>query len=254
MSDGSGGGISLTDGGRLFARGLILRRNRALRGGGVYGNNVSSIEILETQIQGNSASRGAGLYIYDVDALACESITFKENIARQDGGAVRVSSRNRVQSFDNCRFLRNIAEEGGCLAGVSAELRISNSVCQGGIASSKAGGLLLNSCNATIIDTQITSNQARSFGGILGTDNSRIIATNLSSSLNIAVEEGGGLGLEDGSSLLCNRCSFHHNIATRGAGLYIESDDSLPLVAQLQDASFRNNTALRFGGKHSFCI
>lgn len=65
----------------------------------------------------------------------------------------------------------------------------------------------------------------------------------------MAAEDGGGMGITSGSSLLCTYCEFRNNVATWGGGLNARADDSIPVVAQLQDSVFINNTALGYGGK-----
>lgn len=66
---------------------------------------------------------------------------------------------------------------------------------------------------------------------------------------NRAVEDGGGIRVESRSSLLCTSCDFRNNVAIHGGGMHTWANDSVPIVAQIQDSSFVNNTAYNDGGK-----
>lgn len=86
-------------------------------------------------------------------------------------------------------------------------------------------------------------------GGIHATNSSRLNTTNISMHSNVALEYGGGIGLDSGSSLLCIRCDFRNNMAKWGGGMTAWVYDGILVVAQLQDSSFENNTAHDYGGK-----
>lgn len=248
----SGGGVFSTNGSITIWNSSFERNIAEVGdGGGLFGENGSFFNVADTEVIRNSASHGAGVYATDANTSNFESVNFVENEAVQSGGGARVTGSIRVQSFNNCRFVRNTAGEGGCLAGISAELRITNMLCEESIARNR-GGLFFGNCNVTMNDTEVISNQAHNFSGILAAENSQIFARNLSSGMNIAAEDGGGIGVVHGSFLLCRYCKFQHNMATRGAGLFIEADDSLPIVSQLQDSSVQNNSALTLGGNVQF--
>jgi len=65
---------------------------------------------------------------------------------------------------------------------------------------------------------------------------------------NEAMETGGGIALINASSLLCYSCSIVSNKAFSGAGLHVYSNNSIPIVAQLQNSRFENNSAESYGG------
>jgi len=111
----------------------------------------------------------------------------------------------------------------------------------------------MSATNATLQTTRLESNEAQDDGGgIFATDACRINATNIEVVSNIAGDIGGGISLGNGSSLLCNSCMVLNNKAFAGAGIYAFSNNSIPIVAQLQDSRFENNSAQAYGGGIQF--
>lgn len=246
--ESTGGSVLLSNSSTVDISDSVFVNNTGWNGGVFCAMNETSFNVSMCIFSGNNANHGAGLYASDMQAISCNSVKFVENNARQSGGGARVAGFEGGQSFDSCRFMRNTAEEGGCLAGSRTDLRLANILCEESIAMTRGGGLFFDRSNVRIRDTEIISSRSRNFGGILASEISQIVGRNLSSNLNIASEDGGGIGIVNRSSLLCSQCKFQHNMATRGAGLFIEADDSLPLVAQLQDSSVLNNSATTLGG------
>eukprot|EP00210_Caulerpa_lentillifera_P003973 g3792.t1 len=196
----------------------------------------------------NIATTGSagGLYSFNSNITVSQSL-FLYNSAAENGGAIYVQRQSRIEVSDTL-FKNNKARDGGGIAGLMSELRITNSICKSNNASIGGGGMAFNSCNVTISGTKIISNQAKEAGGLVMYNDSQLIAKNLSLQSNLALVSGGGMRVHDGASLLCTQCQFHNNIAERGAGLSVETNGLIPVVAQLQDSSFVNNNASRYGG------
>lgn len=139
---------------------------------------------------------------------------------------------------------------GGAVSALNGTVNVQKSTFQRNNVSYGAGGALhFDSCRTKIRDTVFSSNEARNYAGIHATRNSIVNATGISIQFNIAIERGGGLGLNRGSSLLCTRCDFRNNKARWGAGIDAQADDSILVVCQLLDSTFMNNVAYRYGGK-----
>lgn len=70
---------------------------------------------------------------------------------------------------------------------------------------------------------------------------------------NTATEEGGGIVIKEGSSLLSSRCHFKNNKARRGGGITVWANESMRNVAQIQDSTLANNRASKYGGMIFMC-
>eukprot|EP00210_Caulerpa_lentillifera_P006633 g6336.t1 len=218
----NGGGIYL-DGGTLTITECNLTRNQATDyGGGIRGTRGLLI-VNHSRFVRNQAYNGGGIYLDRMAANNLDSISFANNSALSDGGGIWMRYTNSNVSISNCNFTGNEAGSYGA-------------------------GLYLSQSNITLRQIKLVSNEASSHAGMYAVHDSILICISMSVLSNIATERGGGIGIESGSSLLCLDCEFLNNIAGRGAGLYVFSNDSNPIVAQLQNSRFQVNNASEYGG------
>eukprot|EP00210_Caulerpa_lentillifera_P006657 g6360.t1 len=271
---GSGGAISLSDNAVLSASGIMLYRNEAESGGGirVVNNAVlslsestllqnkasdsggavfgreSTIQISHSRFNRNRSNQGGGLFALSMDAVDLNSLLFQNNSAKSLGGAVSIFLSSNNVSVSGCNFSRNDAEIAGAFYSVLSVIIILNSHFVENKASSLGAGLVLSSCNVTMKHSVLLSNEATSFAGMHFYYGVQLFAEGVSLVSNVALENGGGIGIDSQCSLHCLDCEFRNNVAERGAGLYIDADDSLPIVTQLQDSIFEGNNASEYGG------
>ncbi|GMH44097.1 hypothetical protein BSKO_12031 [Bryopsis sp. KO-2023] len=84
-------------------------------GGGVLIENVDEVVLVNSVLEGNTASQGAGIYANSVDQIEVEEVTISEAVATENGGAVYLESIDNVTAT-SMNFLNNQAkEEGGGL-------------------------------------------------------------------------------------------------------------------------------------------
>jgi len=147
-------------------------------------------------------------------------------------------------------FIECRARSGGVIHALLGIVNVEKSTFEKNDAVDGTGGAMqFDSSRISIGDTELSSNNARNYAGIHVLNSTRMNATNISIHSNVARESGGGMGLESGSSLLCRGCQFIKNEAKQGGGMTIWANESMPIVAQLQDSTFANNTASAYGGE-----
>ena len=149
--------------------------------GGVYVNN-SEVRITDSEVSENetSASGGGGIYFTSetgVHSLGIMTSTFKKNVARLDGGGIRIS--NALGNIVRSSFTENSADDGGGIKSYNTTLTIEN--------------------------TTISTNTARRGAG-LNSLGSELTLTHVTLAFNIATEHGGGLLINgsDGSLKIRN--------------------------------------------------
>lgn len=190
---GQGGGINAY-GSDVLIRDSIIEKNTAGRdGGGIFAYD-SSVELLRTvvsgnsaksptdsagggvavrarfgdaeldvnfsSISGNSASRGAGVYLYGYDnaSLEIRNSSITGNKARNGGGIF----------FDSSRYN-------------SASVLIEKSVLEGNVAESNGGGADITTIDISIEDSRIAGNSANRFGGLsIRTDSAALVRSVIS--------------------------------------------------------------------------
>lgn len=112
------------------------------------------------------------------------------------------------------------------------------------------GGLYLgDSRNATVLNCSFENNTARLFGGAICANDSSILTLQNSSLVsNEAMSKGGAAAIIGDASVICLSSTFMRNQAEGGGGLYISSNTTVPIIAQLQSSRIENNFASNYGG------
>ena len=150
-------------------------------GGGIRIAEDGEGVIVSSQITGNSAETGAG--IYTEGALTQTAVTFTDHDASSKGGGVAVLDSHVTAT--GCSFSANEGLLGG--------------------------GLSLEQSTADIDTTGFTSNQAYHGGGGYLTSDSNAALLEVTFEGNYAITEGGGLYLTSSSLMTAEVCSFSEN-------------------------------------------
>lgn len=237
-----GGGAKISAGTLTQYGGLVSDNTATSTGGGVLVHGASSQFIqLAGVVQNNTASDGGGVYVQD--GLAVLSGTLVSNAAGNRGGGVFVLSGQAVQSGS---ILSNVATFGGGVY-VSSSAAAYTQTQPGQLRWNKAlsgpgGGLYVDNGLATLIDGQIISNTAGTYGGGIAVGG--LGSLRLSGQWRVAENTangtvgGGGLFVQTGgrATLLGGRVDNNRAVGN-GGGLYAWSD----LV--VTGTKFFNNTA-----------
>ena len=236
-TSGSGGGINLADSTLMVAE-SVIDGNSAYKGGGMYLWSYGCTVSLRNgaSVSGNTARYGGGLYMLESIFMVSGS-AIEGNSARVAGGGLYVTTTSTVTLGDGTSVSRNMAHGSG-------------------------GGLnILKSSPLNIAGrVRLHSNMAigsRGIGGALAASKSPV---NLGAGAidlchNTATVDGGAMALTEGSSItdsgdaaLVCLLTVHHNQAEtgNGGGFAVSGDSSISLL--VSTAVFTQNVAVQQGG------
>ena len=220
-----GGGIYVNSG-SLNIRDSTIKANKASDiGGGIYSID-SDVDIADTEFSGNLTvkSHGGGAYFISSTGLHTLDITgatFKDNMATEDGGALKTAGG--IATIRKSTFVENRSDEGGAIESSETTLDIANSTFSNNSAR-EGGGLSSFSSFVTLTHTTWAYNSAEEQGGgiaIIGwTGNFRIRNTLITDSKN-------GGDCDSGPN---------PNIIIEFSGNFIQDGSCTPLPAESQAA------------------
>ncbi len=238
----TGAGIYATT--SLDIDGGIITGNEATgNGGGVGGNSGCDISIDGTEISGNKAATGGGVFGYHI---TLNNTTISGNNATTNGGGVYSVTTIEFTNTNEttCKIQNNTAVDGaGIYLASTGSLTLANATITGNIASGNGGGIY-SLATLTLQVCTIQSNQAANGAGIYATKaltlTSGIVASNK------ATANGGGIyatttvEITDATPV----CTISDNEAVDGAGIYFASTGTLTLA----NATITGNIASGNGG------
>jgi predicted outer membrane repeat protein len=165
-ASGDGGGIYTWDGGGgVNIYDSTVSGNRAGgRGGGVYDSNPMQSRISGSDIEGNKAADGAGIYLGPGSPVVAAS-TVSGNYASQDGGGIYADSGS--YSLTTSMVSGNRAEDGGGIYnGGAGDDSMTSTTVSGNHASQDGGGIYNADSEADSVTTStVSGNHAAGQGG-----------------------------------------------------------------------------------------
>lgn len=198
---------------------VVFSGNEAGNAGGAIfvADASSSMEIASGAVfKSNSAKLGGAIYNKG-NLGALDGVTFEDNTAETNGGAILNSNGGKIASITNSIFKNNTSTNGGGAAiynkgGEIAE--ISNTVFEGNIAEKGNGGAIFNggttAANITLDNVQFIGNQAANgSGGAISTSGVVNIAN--ATFENNSASTGGGAINVDGTVKLSGENTFSGN-------------------------------------------
>lgn len=222
------GNKASTNGGAIFndantnaelSRTVVFSGNEAENAGGAIfvADASSSMEIASGAVfKSNSAKLGGAIYNKG-NLGTLDGVTFEDNTAETNGGAILNSNGGKIASITNSIFKNNTSTNGGGAAiynkgGEIAE--ISNTVFEGNIAEKGNGGAIFNggttAANITLDNVQFIGNQAANgSGGAISTSGVVNIAN--ATFENNSASTGGGAINVDGTVKLSGENTFSGN-------------------------------------------
>jgi predicted outer membrane repeat protein len=214
VSGGDGGGLLVGDGVVVTLADTEITGNTATRGGGAYGLGGSRFDFAGTAaITGNEASAfGGGLYVFETEVVGG---TIEDNDAALGGGGMYVVDGG---TLDGVSVLGNRSPSGaGLTVSGTAVLELTAVVIDGNVASDAGGGLYA-------ISTTIDADDATLVSG------------------NTAVDDGGGVVLYEAT---WKGGTISGNSASEGGGVFVGSGGGL---STLDGATVEENTATLSSG------
>ena len=198
---------------------VVFSGNEAGNAGGAIfvAGASSSMEIASGAVfKSNSAKLGGAIYNKG-NLGTLDGVTFEDNTAETNGGAILNSNGGTIASITNSIFKNNTSTNGGGAAiynkgGEIAE--ISNTVFEGNIAEKGNGGAIFNggttAANITLDNVQFIGNQATNgSGGAISTSGVVDIAN--ATFENNSASTGGGAINVDGTVKLSGENTFSGN-------------------------------------------
>lgn len=221
MSEANGGAIAVSTGSTLLIEDCSIEDSSAVVAGGAISIDQGSLEIIDCDFRRNRATDGGAL---SLDGSASgRGLTFVENVAGSDGGAIAVESGS-VLMLEDGELLANVAGTAG------GAMRVAGATMLRAVAftdnEADEGGALFVDENgvATITGgSTIRGNQASLSGGGV------YVETDASLSMT-GGELGGAIGQRD------------RNTAEAGGGMYTEG------TVVLDSVDFTANVAAQSGG------
>ena len=273
ITDGRGGAIQCY--GELIIYYAEFKNNYAMERGGAIDAKYSSedldprvIKIYEALFDGNTASLGAGIAGYsDYDAssdaiIELGNVTFTNNKASSNGGAIYLTVESVVNIFGNATFKNNSADsKGGAFYLTNASrlemLESSSTLIEGNTANSYGGAAHLKTDSTIIIrNATFKDNTSGSNGGAIYSTGSTVNVMGTSDKIvsftgNVSDNRGGAIYVsiegETQTTLNVSYASFTSNTANEKAeygGGAIYSTNS---IVNLDNSTFDGNHAV-FGG------
>ena len=265
----NGGGAWIFEWSSVIVRASNWMMNRAATKGGGIGVEDSNITAQSSTVSHNVALEGAGMRI-EFGEAELNQVTLIGNRALASGGGMTV--QHGRATIKNCHIAQNIANGfGGGFNIARAPSIIQNTTfLQNSALSNRGGGLACFANNMSITDSKFLSNKAHSLGGaFFAAFCFSVITEGLTIQDNRCVNDGGGLGIVEGSGLnitnsvtrnntakqggafFCinstvhaTECRIHSNRATNGGGILIKDDAKL----FLENSSVIFNKAQSIGG------
>ena len=217
-------------------------------GGAIYvsnsdGNNVTKMEIKDTDFDHNSTTQSGGaVYLYSPGStpkLIIDGGTFDSNSSSGgQGGAVYFNNAVNAPTIDNATFINNSATtDGGAIYVLGTEVAITDSLIgaigTGNTAAGAGGGLYANTASAqvTISGGAINGNSAQYGGGLLN-NSGTVSVTGTSINGNTATStKAGGVYLTGSGTLSLTKTYVQGNLAEqRGGGMHIEGGSTATLT------------------------
>ena len=238
----NGGGVWIgTAGSFAMANGEIYNNTARSNGGGVYidNNATASLTLTDTDVYGNTATNGAGIYKSANAVLSITGGEFYSNAATTNGGAINIAGGTvtltgvSIGKEDNNAYMPNTAKVGGGIYMADGTVTIqknstkadtksyiigNNTIASG----TTGGGIHMAAGTLTISDTEITGNTATTNGGGIyhAAGNIYIIDSEITG--NTATTNGGGIFKYAGKTYVSGVVVINNNEANSSINnLYI---------------------------------
>ena len=207
----------------------ITRNVAADDGAGFYGQLRSSFTINNSTIDGNAAGGNGGAgFALAFCAVDLFQVSFSNNFAIHGGG---MYFQDVAVTAKSSSFTNNGAMEGGALLLKRAPMTATNSIFDSnrgfsesnGSAilvgrDSRAGAILLETSQVSLVNCSIIRNSADDGGGVLAILSSSLQLHGSSISYNLATLYGGGASIDTNSVLHLSSSSVHSNIVANTGG------------------------------------
>lgn len=257
QSSEDGGGLAIVDSTytsvniTIEDNGAIAANPNDLHGGGLFSYN-SQITLDNSTVRNNTAARdGGGLHSVDSAVNIVGSLFDGNTATAGDGGGVSLSGSATVGVVDDVTFTNNFAgSDGGAIRALNATVSIEgvrNRDVINNRASVQGGAIALENSTVTLNNLDIADNTSNGDGGAIalsGTTNLVLSATTLDN--NQASDQGGALyNVASGNQQLVD-ATFTQNRAVSDGGAIAHNTAAGSL--SVRNSTFTENTTQEDGG------
>ena len=247
---------------------VVFTGNSALNGGAIEDANAALALSGNATFSGNRATSGSGGAIHNTGGQSviigdsgASNVTFTNNMASQNGGAVFAQNNSVTVNGINVTLAGNMAGgSGGAIYEGSNNVRIGNTGSTVSITSNTAGsdggaiwsqntGVTVNGANITL-----QQNMAHGNGGTVYDNNGPVLIGDASGATvnitgNTAGSNGGAVYANNGSATVNGNVTLMNNMATLGSGGAIyETNNAVQISNNGGNVSIAGNTAGSNGG------
>lgn len=238
-----------------------VKNTSGYQGGGGIWFHGDSLTVSGGLIEGNQTERGfgGGIYVQNVNSLNISNTILKENTSRLSGGGIYIGNPREKCEINDVDIIGN--HSGSDAGGIyvddgSTNPIIRNSKINNNTADGKAGGAYISASTSSdagvkIYNVCINGNEAQGDGGgcIFG---GRVYAQNLECSQNSSSDgDGGGIYLDnsyESAQVYLQDTKITGNKACNGGGICNERGTIQFSETEEGMSSFNANTASRYGG------
>ena len=219
---GMGGGIALYGGSTLTIDGSYYKGNTAFRGAVIFVYLHCSITVYNTVFDNNTSNRrgyGGVMHAFS-SSIAVDNSFFYKNRAGQNGGVMYVESSVNI-TINNNYFANNEAASGGVVRVLYSIITMDNNVFEHNKATPTNGGVVSAFFSSITVRDSFFNNSLA--GGNFG--------------------DGGALYASSKSNITVENSSFNNSMAHQGGVIYASPNCRITL----KKSSFDNNQG-NFGG------
>jgi len=219
-TSGGGGGIRVKNYQATISHNRI-HDNGAVRGGGIYVQNATNVDVLTNTLRDNTASNCGGAIRVSGSTASISGNDIQSNTAGWCGGGISVDtstvtiSDNELRGNEAQRGAGIMFQEGA--AGTITENRIKRNHAGGG-----GGGIRIENAEATIQGNEIMKNTAGNIGGGIAVVSSDATVEDNDITENVGGRGGGGIqfGSYSTGRIYNNRILDNRGEATGGGGVH----------------------------------
>ncbi len=238
---------------------LIRKDNFVLNGNGhtLDGKNLSrifnitanNVTINNLILTGGNAEKGGA--IYATGLLTLNNVTFSDNYATKQGGAVGLYG-DVTLNCDNSQFVDNYAEAGSSIFVEKGKLNINNTNLSSKVFN-KYSQIVAFKNSIIYVDNVTFINSSSSYAAALFFKNVKSAVIKNSKFINLKANlTAGAIGLRNGGELYIEKCEFTNTTSTNNGGAVFvdiigESDETGNVT--LIDSIFKD-TYSEFGGAY----
>ena len=236
----------------LNGNGFTIDGNKQSRIFNITANNVTLTNLILTG--GNSEKGGA---IYTTGSLILNNVTFIDNYATKEGGAIELLSDN-VLNINNSKFIDNYGGAGSSIYVEKGKLNLYNTEFTSDV-HAKRGQIIIKEAEG-YVDNVTFANIISDYTPAIYMEKSKALTILNSKFINLAANiSSGAIGHKSGGVLYIRNCEFINVTSAKNAGAILADITGMDNLRQgnvtILDTVFRNTSSgfggayIQFGGK-----